>query len=618
MKRILPAATVIIALVVIAIVLLTYERNLLWKVQEMNLFLYTGLFFKEIMVTSAGFLSYLGTYLTQHFYYPWIGVLLLCGSWGLLAWMTKRVFCIPNRWTVLLLIPIALLLMTAVSMGYWIYVVKLKGYFWTATIATIVVVALMWVFKKLPQRRILAPLFLFLTVVIGYPLFGTYALCGALLMAVWSWRLETQRSTAIINTVVGVLSVIAIPLLYYRLVYYQTNIINIYWTGLPIFMMNGEGEKWYYLPYVLLLLFYLVLTVTYREVWSKKEPAVSQRQKKQPNRSAKLMQYLPQTVVLVTLICAVWHFWYKDDNFHHELTMQHCVENLDWQGVMDEAVKVEDMPTRAIVILRNIALTRLGRAMDIYNYPNGDKPSNSVFPVVQSIIVGRMMYYNYGALNACHHYCLEEAVEFGWKASYLKYMALCAMLSGEEVAAQKYFGLLRQTRYFGEWADEYETMNGRKDLQEKSANTGPILHMLHYGNTVDAEGGALAEKKLMGMLADQDSNDPYFQEQALLASMWMKNPRLFKQRFKQYVLLHPDDQMPRIVQEAFYLFCKEENRPTDDMPFDKEVITTYQDMAEKMQQYDSMDLEQVRKLLYPSFGHTYYYDYYLMNQLNYN
>ena len=36
MKRILPAAVVIIALVVLAVVLLTYERDLLWKVQEMN------------------------------------------------------------------------------------------------------------------------------------------------------------------------------------------------------------------------------------------------------------------------------------------------------------------------------------------------------------------------------------------------------------------------------------------------------------------------------------------------------------------------------------------------------------------------------------------------------
>lgn len=622
MKRILPAAVVMISLVAIAVVLLTYERNLLWKVQEMNLFLYTGLFFKEMMMTSAGFLSYLGTYLTQHFYYPWLGVLLLCGCWGLLAWMTKRVFCIPNRWTVLLLIPIALLLMSAISMGYWMYVIKLKGYFWTATIATIVIVALMWGFKCLPRRRVLVPLFLFLTVVIGYPLLGSYILWGALLMAVWSWRLEEQRSTAILNTMVALVSVVAIPLLYYRFVYYQTNILNIYWTGLPLFKVNAEGEKWYYLPYILLLLFYLILAVTYREVWYKPEPAVvNHRQKKtakQQKRTSQLKNYLPQALVLIAIVYGVYHFWFKDENFHHELAMQRCVENVDWEGVLQEAAKQKDMPTRSIVIMRNIALTRLGRATEIYNYPNGDKPANSPFPIQQSNMIGRILYYNYGALNECHHYCIEESVEFGWKAQYLKYLACCALLTGEEAVAKKYFGLLRKTRYFGKWADEYEPMNGRKDLLEKSASMGPICHMMHYDNSAGSDNNGQAEKYLMQLLAELDSNDPYFQEQAVLAAMWTKNLKLFWSRFTQYIRLHPNDDMPRIFQEAAYLFCKLQNRPTDQLPFDKEVISEYEAISAKMRQYDGMDLEQVRNLLYPSFGHTYYYDYYLMNQLNYN
>ncbi|MBR5928463.1 MAG: hypothetical protein IKZ93_00565, partial [Prevotella sp.] len=550
------------------------------------------------------------------------GVLLLCGSWGLLAWMTKRVFCIPNRWTVLLLIPIALLLMTAISMGYWMYVIKLKGYFWTATIATLVVVALMWAFKHLPRRRILAPLFLFLTVVIGYPLFGTYILWGVLLMAVWSWRLENQRSTAMINTIVALLSVVAIPLLYYRLVYYQTNILNIYWTGLPLFKVNAEGEKWYYLPYILLFLFYLVLAATYREMWYKPEPVtVTHRQKKaqtKEKRSSKIKRYLPQTILLIALVYGVWHFWFKDENFHHELAMQRCVENLDWEGVMKEADKQKDMPSRSIVIMRNIALTRLGRAADIYNYPNGDKSSNAPFPIMQSNMIGRMLYYNYGALNECHHYCIEEAVEFGWKAQYLKYLACCAMLTGEEAVAKKYFNLLRQTRYFGKWVDEYEPMNGRKDLLEKSASMGPICHMLQYDNSVGSDSGGQAEKYLMRLLAQLDSKDPYFQEQTLLAAMWTKNPKMFWSRFTQYIKLHPNDPMPRIYQEAAYLFCQLEDRPTDNMPFDKEVISSFNAIVEKMEQYDGMDLEQVRNLLYPSFGHTYYYDYFLMDQLNYN
>ena len=104
----------------------------------------------------------------------------------------------------------------------------------------------------------------------------------------------------------------------------------------------------------------------------------------------------------------------------------------------------------------------------------------------------------------------------------------------------------------------------------------------------------------------------------MLAAMWTKNPKLFWPRFTQYIRLHPNDNMPRIFQEAAYLFCKLQNRPTDQLPFDKEVISEYEAISDKMRQYDGMDLEQVRNLLYPSFGHTYYYDYYLMNQLNYN
>jgi hypothetical protein len=197
-------------------------------------------------------------------------------------------------------------------------------------------------------------------------------------------------------------------------------------------------------------------------------------------------------------------------------------------------------------------------------------------------------------------------------------LARCALLTGEEAVAKKYFGLLRQTRYFSKWADEYEPMNGRKDLLVKATSTAPICHMLQYDNSVGSDSGGQAEKYLMRLLAQLDSKDPYFQEQTLLAAMWTKNPKLFWPRFTQYIKLHPNDPMPRIYQEAAYLFCQLEDRPTDNMPFNQEVISSFNAIVEKMEQYDGMDLEQVRNLLYPSFGHTYYYDYFLMDQLNYN
>ena len=56
MKRIIPIFTWLTALLIIAIALLYFESDLLWKVQQYNLFLDTPLFFHERMVVSGGFL----------------------------------------------------------------------------------------------------------------------------------------------------------------------------------------------------------------------------------------------------------------------------------------------------------------------------------------------------------------------------------------------------------------------------------------------------------------------------------------------------------------------------------------------------------------------------------
>ena len=80
-QKYLPLAIWLGALVVVASVLLIFESDQLWKIQEKNLFLYTSLYLKEQMVVPGGLLTLAGTWFTQFLYYPWQGVLLLCGWW---------------------------------------------------------------------------------------------------------------------------------------------------------------------------------------------------------------------------------------------------------------------------------------------------------------------------------------------------------------------------------------------------------------------------------------------------------------------------------------------------------------------------------------------------------
>ena len=150
MKRYLPLTIWGAMLLVIASVLLSLENDFLWKLQEQNLFLDTSLFFEERMAVPGGLLSWVGTYLTQYFYNPWMGVTILCLLWLLLMWLITRAFELPAQWSALALVPVGLLLITIVDMGYWVYMLKLQGHVFVATLGAIAVTLLLWVFRLLP------------------------------------------------------------------------------------------------------------------------------------------------------------------------------------------------------------------------------------------------------------------------------------------------------------------------------------------------------------------------------------------------------------------------------------------------------------------------------------
>ena len=361
-KKLQPIALWLVTLIAVATVLLFFESDLLWKVQQHNVFLTTSLFFQQMMAMPGGMLSYLATFFTQHFYYPWVGVILLCCWWLLLMWLTKRAFNIAERWTVLTVIPVAILLVANMDLGYWIYFIKLPGYFYVATIGTTAATALLWAFRSLPENKWLRAAFIVLTTLVGYPLMGVYALAAVVLMAVFAWR----------QSVTALLSIIAIPLLYYRFVYCGTNIVDIYRTAIPVFSI-ADSYPAYYIPYYVLAAYYLAMTAIYRY----KRPA-------QKANSTVFTTYIVPLATLLVLGAGVYHFWYKDANFHHELAMQRCIEKADWEGVIKVGTKQDGEPTRAIVMMHNLALSRLGRQCDDAFFPWVLSPTCWLMPLLSS------------------------------------------------------------------------------------------------------------------------------------------------------------------------------------------------------------------------------------------
>ena len=593
----------ILVLVAIGTALLYVESDLLWKVQQYNLFLYSSLFFKQTMIVPGGMLSYLGAFFTQFFYYPSLGVVMLCGWWLLLMWLTKRTFRISDGWCIVPLIPIAILLTANTELGYWVYFMKLRGYFFVPTIGTTVAVALLWAYRKLTATNLwLRVFYIVMVIVIGYPLMGVYALAAVLLMAVWTWRLTDKYGQCAIISGATLLALLAIPLFYYRFVYYQTNLINIYRPAVPEFTIIDSYPD-YKIPYYLLVVCFLVFVVAYKKNVKKKD--------RKP-----LLRWAVQGALLAALVYGVWHYWYKDDNFHHELRMQRCMEQADWEGILTEGTKQQSEPTRAIVMIHNLALSRLGRQCDeMYNFRRGSKRSNSPLPVYMYNTAGLQIYYQYGVLNESHRLCMENGVNYGWNVELLQYLTRCALLGGEKQVVRKYLTILRQTQFFGSWADHIEQLLNNPEQLAQDPETGPVTHMLHYVDHKGSDNGYV-EKTLMTMLSKTDSDDPYFQEQAVLGALWTRNPDDFWPRMSRYAELHPEG-VPRIFMEAACLFGHMQNLDfIKDMP-NQDILRSFNDFMQQLEQNKDRSFTEIRKMLYPQFGNTYYFEYFFLKDITY-
>ena len=627
----------LLALLVTAGLLLSYEHFVLWKIQEQNLFLDTPLFFRQQMLVPGGLLSYVGSFLTQLLYYPVLGVGVLCALWWLLMWLMRRTFRVAEPWAVLLLVPVALLLTANVDMGYWIYPIKLKGWYFAATLGLLAVVALLWAYRALSARRLWRRVLLVLTVVAGYPLFGTYALAAALFMALWSWRLErsallsplsslhSRLSTlhSSIDCLLAIALVAAVPLAYYQFVYYQTNEVNLWWAALPTFKILEVNSE-YYWPYALLAACMVVLVLG---KWEKKEmdekaaPVSKKAAKGKKNVGGRNYKALWKLAVVVIVLAAtvygVQKAWMKDENFHREVAMEYYIEQTRWDDVLAEADKQRDVPTRAIVLMRNLALSRLGRqSTEMYRFPKGAKSYASPVAIPTSMLIGDLFYYHYGMLNDCHHMCLEGGVEYGWRVEHLKYMARCALLTGDRNAMLKYTGLLKHTLFHGGWAQWAETLQLDAKLRQKDRETGPVMNMMRYPDMVGSDHG-YAENYVMNHLSQMDSDDPTFQEQCLLATLWKKNSRQFWRRFATYLQLHKGEPIPRYYQEAACLYTVTQPPAPIEVPIDEGIQKSLQAFMQLLQQYDGMSLEQVRSALSPMYGDTYFFEYFLTDDLNY-
>ncbi len=133
------------AFITVAYILLpVMNADYLYTIQENNVFISGHTFMMDIIQHEGGWITWVACYLTQFFYYPWLGSTILIAMWVVIYWATIKMLNISNKWSFLALILPLLLLYHLLDYGYWIYYAKLPGLPFRLTIIVLNYMLITW------------------------------------------------------------------------------------------------------------------------------------------------------------------------------------------------------------------------------------------------------------------------------------------------------------------------------------------------------------------------------------------------------------------------------------------------------------------------------------------
>ena len=593
--------------------LLAMENGtLLYAVQEHNLWISDASYWHDKMAFVGGFAQWVGCYLTQFFYYPWLGTLLLIVLWAVIYAVSVRAYGLRGCVQLLALLPVYALLLSDVHMGYWLFYLKSPGYWFTPSLSVLVMMLALWLCRALKGWWRMGAMVVLVCVL--YPLIGWWALFVPLFTAVEALLgRDAQRWPVLI---VAVVCIVAIPLVYYN-VYTRLRLGAAWIAGLPLFETEKAQSYHLSIPFIIcaaMPLVYLLAGWLSQRLGS----GLSTRRWVGP---AKLLLSVVWVVLLALLANRLA---YRNYNFEAELRIFRAIEENRFYDVLAEVGKAPGPCTRQMVLGKNIALMHTG---DIGNkffvYDNSGEPPyvRDSLRVHIAQVCGAQTYYQYGKCNFACRWAIENGVEYGFNVEQLKMLVRTAMMNGERRVAQKYIDMLLSTTFQKGWARQWLDYLHHPQHYYQSTDYRNIAPLRVYENTIDGDEG-LVEMYIINYFSHMHKPQPKFQEQTLIYSLVQKDIQLFWPRFFNYAgnPAHAQEPMPIHYQEAAYLYGRLEHEvDISQMPFDKErIVDRYEKflVATNNMLRSGMSTDQMGAALKPTYGDTFWWFYYFCRNVH--
>lgn len=624
---IIPKLVPCILAVALWIFLTAFDGQILKKTENLSLFLYDSGFLKESLSIPGGFIGWAGAFFTQFLYTPWLGSLIWVLLLLLSARLTVKAFRIPDRFAALAYIPAVALIILNLSMGYGIFIMRKHDYFFSPVLGYIVTLVPLFTDKHLSSSWKLF-MFRIVWITIGFMLFGTYALTGAL--AALIARIRNEKT---VISIITALLIILTPLVFYN--FYTTyRLADSLYLGLPQPSLNAWKARIYTPLFIVLAYPPLMALFPF---------------KKADEQDLQYKSFFFNLSLYIIFVVAVCIMNYGELTFRTEIAMSNAIDELNWQKavnifndvaksrtkadartyksrsaklkgvtdwdlrdkIVDEYADKFYEPTKLMVLYRDLALIKLDKALDeAFTMKDGVHKPGSKTIVPMAVQAGNQLYLHYGIENTCYRWCIENSVEYGISVNTLKYLAMYAIATSEWDMAGKYLDQLDKTLFHRKWTASQRALIANPD---KIDFTAPYDHIrkLMCADERMINDKAQAEIFLLTYfyLPRPKNATPEYDKTALFWAMRSINDQQFWKCLSYYTKSNHVKTLPKHVQEATLLFnaFREEKY---DLPVDQKTVDTFKAFDKYLKQNPVYYLKESRYPYSLRFGHTYYYFYY--------
>lgn len=581
------------------LILTIWNNDYLYAVENHSLWLNSRHFLEERMLQPGGLMMWAGCYLTQYFHYPWLGALILVALWVLVYWLTIKAFRLEKGNCILALLPVTALLCSEIDLGYWLYYIKIPGYWFTESIGVAFTLAAIYLSRIMKPWLRIAWMTVFCLG--AYALTGWYALLGSVVMIILyiaqpDSKASTSRSSRVHPAwfaIIGTVVLIATPPLWYH--HYTTMRIEDVWlAAFPLFQANKTFSILPSIPFIIIALTFILL----------------------PFMKASLGKMMSLTTAAVCCALA-YFFWFGDSNYHSELRMMRALEHRDWDTIIKTVQEQKGHATRQMILVRNLALLNINRLGDeMFTFDN-----ETVLPTTYDSLNVRMaktaapeIYLQYGKTNFCYRWCIENGVEYGFNVVHLRHMAKTCILSKEFNLALKYINLLKRTTFHKKEAMRLEAMVFNPSIVEADEEMKSVINLIDANDMLDADNSA-CDIYLTQYFSQVTSHNPVLADLVTSYTLFVKNNELFWTRFMNYGILHEGEHIPQHYLEAAYLFGNIDNNPVfDDLQFDLSMVQSYSNFQISMYNLKQKGFseKEIAAELKKTFGKTYWWYYYFV------